>query len=131
MATSGSTRPAVASAVEAYTSRYAPPKAPIPPGIAIQTILDQSTLPKLACEMPDTAVVPTSAMCTAADASAGATPTNNSSVVEETPYAIPSDPSTNCAPRPASANIMKVLIASPLCLLCVSCLLCLLFLCIN
>jgi hypothetical protein len=35
--------------------------------------------------MPDTAVVPTSAMWTAADASAGATPTNKSNVVDETP----------------------------------------------
>jgi hypothetical protein len=57
----------------------------MPPGTAIQTILDQSTFPKLACDIPETAVVPTSEMCTAAEAKAGATPTNNNSVVEETP----------------------------------------------
>jgi hypothetical protein len=34
----------------------------MPPGTAIQTILDQSTFPKEACEIPETAVVPTSAM---------------------------------------------------------------------
>jgi hypothetical protein len=47
--------------------------------------LDQSTFPKLACDTPDTAVVPTSAICTAADASAGASPTANNNVVEDTP----------------------------------------------
>jgi hypothetical protein len=54
-------------------------------GTASQTILDQSTLPKLECDIPETAVVPISAMCTAAEASAGATPAAKSTVVDDTP----------------------------------------------
>src|SRR5215210_2323332 len=110
MATTGSTYPAVASSVDAQTSSNAPNRAPIPPGTASQTILDQSTLPKLECEIPETAVVPISAMCTAADASAGATPAANNTVVEETPYAIPNDPSTNWATTPARASRKKFFI---------------------
>jgi hypothetical protein len=72
--------------------------------------LDQSTLPKLECEIPDTAVVPISAMCTLADASAGAMPAATKTVVEETPYAIPKDPSTSWAITPARANRKKFLI---------------------
>src|SRR3954447_6684649 len=110
MATTGSTYPAVASRVDAHTNNKAPSRAPTPPGTASHTILDQSTLPKLECEIPETAVVPISAMCTAADASAGATPAANNTVVEETPYAIPNDPSTNCATAPARANSKKFFI---------------------
>jgi hypothetical protein len=49
-------------------------------------------------------------MCTAADASAGATPAANNTVVEETPYAIPNDPSTNWATTPARASRKKFFI---------------------
>src|SRR5829696_6735080 len=110
MATAGSTRAAVASAVAAQTSTNAPSRAPTPPGTASQTILDQSTLPKLEWDIPETAVVPISAMCTAADANAGATPAASNTVVEDTPYAIPREPSTNCAITPARANRKKFLI---------------------
>src|SRR5919202_6212774 len=97
MATTGSTYPAVASSVDAQTRSKAPNSAPTPPGTASHTILDQSTLPKLECEIPETAVVPISAMCTLADASAGAIPAATNTVVEDTPYAIPNDPSTSWA----------------------------------
>jgi hypothetical protein len=46
-------------------------------------------------------------MCTAADAKAGETPTANKSVVDVTPYAIPKDPSTNCAAIPTTASNKK------------------------
>jgi hypothetical protein len=72
--------------------------------------LDQSTFPKLECEIPETAVVPISAMCTAAEASAGATPAANNTVVEDTPYAIPNDPSTSWATTPARASKIKFFI---------------------
>src|SRR5918997_5816301 len=110
IATAGSTRAAVASSVAAQTNTSAPKGAPTPPGTASQTILDQSTLPKLECEIPETAVVPISAMCTAAEASAGATPAANNTVVEDTPYAIPRDPSTSCATTPARASKIKFFI---------------------
>ena len=63
----------------------APRKAPIAPGTARHTILDQCTLPNRQCETPDIAQVPTSAMCTLAEARAGEMPTANSSVVDVTP----------------------------------------------
>jgi len=47
--------------------------------MASHTIFDQSTFPNLQCDMPDTAVVPTSPRWTAVEAIAGvrpATPTN-------------------------------------------------------
>src|SRR5215210_4482265 len=109
-ATAGSTYAAVASSEAAQTNTSAPNSAPMPPGTASQTILDQSTLPKLECEIPETAVVPISAMCTAAEASAGATPAAKSTVVDDTPYAIPRDPSTNWATTPASASKRKFFI---------------------
>src|SRR5215213_9475145 len=109
-ATAGSTYAAVASSEDAQISASAPDRAPIPPGTASQTILDQSTLPKLEWEIPETAVVPISAMCTAAEANAGATPAASNTVVEDTPYAIPKDPSTNWATTPARANRKKFFI---------------------
>jgi len=60
-----------------------------------QTILPQSTFPNRQCAVPETAVVTTSERCTLADATAGAIPAVNNSVVAETPYAIPNAPSTN------------------------------------
>jgi len=45
----------------------------------------QSTLPNRQCEVPDAAVVPTSAMCTLADANAGVMPTANNRLWEVTP----------------------------------------------
>jgi hypothetical protein len=49
-------------------------------------------------------------MCTAAEANAGATPAASNTVVEDTPYAIPKDPSTSWATTPARASKKKFLI---------------------
>src|SRR5215211_833477 len=83
MATTGATNSSATVATQVTAT--APRNAPMPPGTAIHTILDQSTLPKRQCEIPDTAQVPISAMCTLADASAGEIPAANNSVVEVTP----------------------------------------------
>src|SRR5215207_8953450 len=80
MATTGATNSSATVATQVTAT--APRNAPMPPGTAIHTILDQSTLPKRQCEIPDTAQVPISAMCTLADASAGEIPAANNSVVE-------------------------------------------------
>ena len=66
-------------------STTAPVKAPTAPGKVIRRTVRQSTLPKRQCETPDTAVVPSSARCTVAEATAGAVPTATSSVVEVRP----------------------------------------------
>lgn len=54
-----------------------------------------STFPNLKCETPEAAVVTTSAKCIDAEATAGVMPNASNSVVEVTPYAIPSEPSIN------------------------------------
>ena len=66
-------------------STTAPRKAPTAPGKVIQRTVRQSTLPKRQWETPDTAVVPSSARCTVAEAAAGAVPTATSRVVEVRP----------------------------------------------
>jgi hypothetical protein len=82
MATNGS----ATAASMTLTKTTAPTKAPMAPGTASQTILDQSTFPNRQCETPDMRHVPTSEMCTTVDASAGVRPaTASSSVVEVTP----------------------------------------------
>lgn len=63
----------------------APVKAPIAPGTAIFATTDQSMLPIRQCEAPEASVVPISARCTEADATAGATPVATSSVLAVTP----------------------------------------------
>ena len=52
-------------------------------------------------------MVPISARCTEAEAEAGATPATSSRVVEVTPYAMPSAPSTSWAARPTSARTIS------------------------
>src|SRR5918998_3604505 len=99
-----------ASAVITETRTTAPRKAPTPPGTASQPTFFQSTLPNLQCETPDDSVVPTSAMWTLAEASAGEIPTASKSVVEVTPYAIPKEPSTSWAIEPTIARTMMLLI---------------------
>jgi hypothetical protein len=66
-------------------STTAPRNAPTKPGKVIIRTVRQSTLPKRQWETPDTAVVPSSARCTVAEAAAGAVPTATSSVVEVRP----------------------------------------------
>src|SRR3712207_1740144 len=82
-ATTGATVSSATVAIQ--VTAIAPKNAPRPPGTAIHRILPQSTLPNRQCEIPDTAQVPTSEMCTLADASAGEIPTANNSVVDVTP----------------------------------------------
>src|SRR5215210_3895475 len=81
-----------ASAVMNELNTTAPKNAPIAPGIASTQTFDQSTFPNRQWEAPEAAVVPTSAMCTLADASAGAMPTANSKLCDVVPYAMPRDP---------------------------------------
>ena len=81
MATIGS----AASAVMNLLMTTAPKKPPMAPGIASGQTFDQSTFPNRQWEAPDAAVVPTSAMCTLADARAGAMPIVNSRLCEVTP----------------------------------------------
>src|SRR6266508_4515113 len=76
-------------------STTAPQKPPTAPGTVMIRTVRQSTLPKRQCETPDTKVVPSSARCTVAEAAAGAVPAATSRVVEVSPYAIPSAPSTS------------------------------------
>ena len=63
----------------------APAKAPTAPGKVIQRTVRQSTLPKRQWETPETAVVPSSARWTVAEAAAGAVPAATSRVVEVSP----------------------------------------------
>ena len=79
------TRGSAASAVMNALNTTAPKKAPTAPGTASGQTLAQSTFPNRQCEAPDAAVVPTSAMCTLADASAGAMPTANNRLWDVTP----------------------------------------------
>src|SRR5215208_5151772 len=74
-----------ASAVMNALNTTAPRKAPIAPGIASGQTFDQSTFPNRQWEVPDAAVVPTSAMCTLADARAGVMPTVNNRLCDVTP----------------------------------------------
>ena len=76
---------AAASAVMNELITTAPKKAPIAPGIASGQTFAQSTFLNRQWETPDAAVVPTSAMCTLADASAGAMPIVNSRLCDVTP----------------------------------------------
>src|SRR3712207_5994212 len=66
MAITGATASSATVAIQ--VTAIAPKNAPMAPGTAIHAILDQSTLPKRQCETPETAQVPTSPMCTLADA---------------------------------------------------------------
>ena len=66
-------------------SATAPRKAPTAPGKVIRRTVRQSTLPKRQWETPETAVVPSSARWTVAEAAAGAVPMATSMVVEVRP----------------------------------------------
>ena len=58
-------------------------------------------------------MVPTSATCTTAEAVAAPVPVRINSVVAVTPKAMPSVPSTNCAPKPISTKTMSFSMACP------------------
>jgi hypothetical protein len=88
-----------AASADSDESATAPRNAPTKPGRLISRTQRHSTLPKRVCDAADTATVPTSARCTVADATAGAEPIASSSVVDDTPYAMPSAPSISCAAK--------------------------------
>src|SRR5918998_2271692 len=72
-----------AASAEIELRATAPKNAPTPPGMASQAIFDQSTLPNLQCDAPDTNVVPTSPRWTAVEESAGAMPATPTNRVED------------------------------------------------
>ena len=74
-----------ATSVERLDSTVAPTKAPTAPGRPILATTFQSTLPNFQWATPDIIVVPISARCTEADATAGLVPSASSRVVDVTP----------------------------------------------
>ena len=75
----------VAASASSELRTTAPRKANTAPGSASGSTSRQSTFPNRWWATPETAVVPTSARCTVAEAAAGAEPAASSSVVELTP----------------------------------------------
>lgn len=84
--------------------KVAPKNAPIPPGIASRTNTFLSMFSACQCETPETKVVPISAACTAAEATAAEAPKVNNKVELVRPKPIPSAPSINWATDPAMAK---------------------------
>ena len=76
----------------------------MPPGIASCLSIFVSTLSACQCETPDTNVVPISAACTAAEATAADAPSVSRSVELVNPKPIPSVPSMSWAIEPAIAK---------------------------
>ena len=74
-----------AASVDSEDNTVAPRKAPIAPGPAIRATTRQSTFFSRQWEMPEAMFVPSSEMCTEADAAAGVRPASSSSVVDVTP----------------------------------------------
>ena len=93
-----------ATEVSRLDRKVAPAKAPIAPGMPMRMTTFQSTFPNFQWDAPEASVVPISARCTVAEAAAGLVPMASRSVVDVTPYAMPSDPSTSWAPRPTRAR---------------------------
>jgi len=88
-----------------WLKNAAPIKAVTAPGSANLIIVGLCTLSNFQCDVPEAAVVAISEKCMVAETIAGATPNVNSIDEEEAPKPIPSEPSINCARKPASANI--------------------------
>ncbi|CAB4591850.1 unannotated protein [freshwater metagenome] len=82
----------------------APKNAPIPPGIARRTNTFLSIFSACQWETPETKVVPISAACTAAEATAAEAPNVSNKVELVKPKPIPSAPSINWATDPAIAK---------------------------
>ena len=80
---------------------------PATPGTASRSMSLWSTLPSMPCAAPETPVVNTSAVCTLALTAAGGMPIASRIEDETRPKAIPSAPSTSCAPRPMATKIRK------------------------
>ena len=97
-----------AASSERLDRTAAPMKADKPPGTPSLSTVGQCTLPKRQWLIPETRVVPSSEVCTTAEAVAGPRPASNRMVVEVTPKPIPMPPSTSCAAAPASAMRMRL-----------------------
>ena len=74
-----------ATSAERLERNTAPAKAPAKPGKVMRATVRHSTLPKRQWAAPDASVVPSSAMWTLADTTAGAKPAVRRTVVEVTP----------------------------------------------
>jgi hypothetical protein len=85
----------------------------MPPGIANLKRIFLSIFSACQCETPDASVVPISAACTAADATAAEAPRVKSNVELVNPNPIPKVPSMSCAREPASAKKIQFTAASP------------------
>src|SRR5205085_5126158 len=83
---------------------HAPSTAPKTPATPRRATSRQSTLRCHRCEPADPAVVKISAVCTSALACAGGMPIDSIAVVEITPNATPSAPSTSCAAKPIAPS---------------------------
>jgi hypothetical protein len=88
-------------------STVAPAKAPMAPGMPMRATRRQFTFPNFQWDRPDVNVVPISARCTLAEATAGEKPLESSTVEVVTPKAMPSEPSTSWPISPARANTSK------------------------
>ncbi len=108
-ATAGASHEAVSE-----LSTVAPAKAPMAPGTAMRATSDHETLPNFQWDSPEVNVVPISARCTLAEETAGAMPLEISTVLQVTPKAMPSAPSTSCPNRPAKAKTSRRRIATVL-----------------
>jgi hypothetical protein len=94
-----------AFSVDSEDNTVAPVNAPIAPGAPNFRTIGQSMFLNRQCDSPEASVVPTSARCTAALAWAAPSPLSTSIVEAVTPNAMPSAPSTSCAPTPTSVKI--------------------------
>ncbi len=102
-----------AAPVDSAVSTYAPSTAPTAPGTASTPTVRQSMLDNRQCAAPEASAVPTSARWIAAEATAGAVPTASRVVVAVTPKAMPSEPSTSWARKPARPNRKRVSMRRP------------------
>ena len=75
--------------------------------MAKRSIIFRSTFSACQCESPEANVVPISAKCTAADATAAVAPTVTKSVELVSPKPIPSAPSINWAIDPTIAKTIQ------------------------
>ena len=87
-----------------FDSTHAPSTAPATPATPSRVTSRQSTLRCHRCEPADAPVVKISAVCTIALACAGGRPIESIAVVQITPNAMPSAPSTSCARKPTTPS---------------------------
>lgn len=90
-----------------FERKFAPKNAPIEPGIARRIMTFLSTFSACQCESPDASVVPISATCTAAEATAADAPMVTRRVELVNPKPMPSAPSISCAIEPTTAKTIQ------------------------